>query len=117
MREINYALIALAITWLAIFFIVPAADSDIKLWKLFGLASIGGVFAYLLVLLGESVIEDIVKIVIPIILSGVLWGTVPELGYVFIATLVFGVTGAVTNQINQYATNKRVQSDQPAAGR
>ncbi len=117
MRETKYALIALAVTWLAIFFIVPAADFDIKLWKLFVSASIGGIFACLLVLLGESVIEDIVKIVIPIILGGVLWGAGPELGYVFISALISGVTGAVINQINQYATNKRVQSGQPAAGR
>ena len=68
-------------------------------------------------MLGESVIEDIVKIMVPIILGGVLWGSAPELGYIFISALISGVTGAVINQINQYAANKRVQPDQPAAGR
>lgn len=117
MRETSYMLLALLITWLAIFFIVPVADFDIELWELVVSASVGGIFACLLVLLGESVIEDIVKIVILLILGGILWATTPRLGYIFISALLSGVTGAVINQINQYAANKRMQSDQPTAGR
>ena len=117
MRETNYALIALAVTWLAIFIIIPAADFDIKLWKLIVSASVGGIFACLLVLHGEAVVEDIVKVVILLILTGVLWGKAPKLGYIFISVLISGVTGAVFNQISQYAANKRSQSNQPTAGR
>jgi hypothetical protein len=117
MREIICALLGMLITWLAIFFIVSVADFDIKLWELVVAASVGGIFACLLVLLGESVIEDIVKIVILLILGGVLWATTPRLGYIFISALLSGVTGAVINQINQYAANKRMRSDPAKLGR
>ena len=102
MRETGYILLALLITWLTIFFIVPAAGFDAKLWQLIVSASIGGIFAGLLVLLGESVIEAIVKLVILLVLSGILAGSKPGFGFIFVSALISGVTGAVINQINQY---------------
>jgi hypothetical protein len=111
MRETSYILLAFLFAWLAIFLIVPVAEFDITLWELVVSASVGGLFAGLLVLLGESVIEDIVKIVLLLILGGILWGTTPRLGYIFVSALVAGLTGAVINQINQYAANKRMQRD------
>ena len=99
-------LLALSVTWIAIFFIVPLEEFDMRLWELLISASIGGLFAGLLVLLGESVIEDIVKIVIMLVLCGILWATTPGLGYIFISALLAAITGSVFNQINQYAANK-----------
>lgn len=109
MRGKGYLLIAFAVTWLAIFLIIPTADFDIELWKLIVSASVGGMFACLLVLHGEAVVEDIVKVVILLILAGVLWGKAPKLGYVFVSVLVSGVIGAVINQVSQYSANKRVR--------
>jgi len=111
MRETSYILLALLITWLGIFVIVPVIGSDIKLWELVVSAFIGGIFAGLLVLLGESVIEDIIKVVILLILGGAFGAATSRLGFIFISALLSGVTGAVINQINQYAANKRMQTD------
>lgn len=103
----TYILIALIITWVAIFFAIPEAGFDIEKWVLIVSASIGGTFSSLLVLLGESVIEDIVKLVMMLVLSGIVWVTNPKLGYIFITILISGGMGAIINQINQYAVNKR----------
>ena len=99
------------ITWLAIFFIVPVMGFDIKMWLLIVSASIGSVFAGILVLLGETVIENIILVGVFLVLAGVLWGTKPSLGFIFISALISGVTGAITNQFYQYAANKALQSD------
>lgn len=104
----TYILIALLTTWVAIFFAIPEAGFDVEMWVLIVSASIGGIFSSLLVLLGESIIEDIVKLVIMLVLSGIVWGTNPKLGYIFISILISGGMGAIINQINQYATNKRI---------
>jgi hypothetical protein len=110
MREIICALLGMLITWFAIFFIVPVMGFDIKMWVLIVSASIGGMFTGFLVLLGETVIENIILVVILLVLTGVLWGTTPSLGFIFISALLSGVAGAITNQINQYAANKALQS-------
>lgn len=99
--------IAFVTTWAAIFFAIPEAGFDIELWVIIASASIGGIFSSLLVLLGESVIEDIVKLLVVLVLSGIVSGTNPRLGYIFISTLISGVMGVIINQINQYAAGKR----------
>ena len=94
------------IAWFTIFFVVPVLGFDIKTWVLIVSASIGSIFAGLLVLLGETVIENIVLMVIVLVLAGVLWGTTPDLGFVFMSALISGVIGVITNQINQYVASK-----------
>ena len=112
MRETIYILVALVVTWLAIFFIVPVTGFDINLWKLVLSASVGALFAGILVLHREAVVEDILKVIILLILAGVLWGEMPELGFIFVSALIAGVAGAVFNQVNQCAANRRMQTDQ-----
>lgn len=80
------------------------------MWILIVSASVGGIFAGLLVLLGETIIEDIIKVAILSVISGTLWATTPKLGFVFISAVISGVTGTVINQISQYAANKALQS-------
>ena len=111
MREKIRTLLGMLITWFAIFFIVPVMGFDIKMWVLIVSASIGGIFTGFLVLLGETVIENIILVVILLVLAGVLWGTTPSLGFIFISALLSGVTGAITNQINQYTANKHFKND------
>jgi hypothetical protein len=98
--------IAFVSTWAAVFFAIPEAGFDIELWVRIVSASVGGLFSSLLVLLGESVIEDIVKLLVVLVISGIVSGTNPELGYIFISTLISGVMGVIINQINQYAVRK-----------
>jgi hypothetical protein len=111
MREKFYTRLGILITWFAIFFIVPLMGFDINIWVLIVSASIGGLFAGLLVQLGETVIENIMLVAIVLVLAGVLWGEKPSLGLIFISALLSGVIGAIINQINQYAANKALKSE------
>lgn len=106
MSERIFLILGILMTWLAIFIIVPFTGFDIKVWELTLSASIGGLFAGLLVLQRETVIENIILVVIILVLTGVLSGRNPDLGFIFISALLSGVIGAITNQINQYAANK-----------
>ena len=81
------------------------------MWVLIVSASIGGIFAGFLVFLGETVFENIILVLVALVLAGVLWGTKPGLGYIFISALLSGLIGAITNQINQYAADQAPQSD------
>jgi len=92
---------------MTIFIAIPKAGFDSEIWVLIVSASAGGIFSGLLVLLGESVIEDIVKLVILLVLSGIVWGTNPKLGYIFMSILISGWIGAIVNQINQFTASKR----------
>ena len=104
----TYILIAILTTLVTIFIAIPEAGFDIKMWVLIVSASVGGMFSGFLVLLGQSVIEDIVILLTLLVLAGVLWGTNPELGYIFISILISGGTGAIANQIYQFTPNKRM---------
>jgi hypothetical protein len=116
MHEKIYISLGILITWFAIFFIVPLVGFDINLWMLILSASIGGLFAGLLVLLGETVIENIILVLVFLVLAGVLWGHKPSLGFIFISVLISSVIGVITNQVNQYAANKALKLGTPKSG-
>jgi len=116
MHEKIYTSLGILITWLAILFIVPLVGFDTKLWVLILSASIGGLFSGLLVLLGETVIENIILVLVFLVLAGVLWGHKPSLGFIFISVLISSVIGVITNQVNQYAANKAFKSGTPNSG-
>jgi len=116
MYEKLYTRLGILITWFAIFFIVPLVGFDVKLWILILSASIGGLFAGLLVQLGETVIENIILVLVFLVLAGVLWGYKPGLGFIFISVLISSVIGVITNQVNQYAANKALKSGTPKSG-
>jgi len=59
-----------------------------------------------LVLLHETVIENIILVLVFLVLAGVLWGHKPNLGFIFISVLISSVVGVITNQANQYAANE-----------
>lgn len=79
---------------------------DIKMWALTLSATIGGLFAGLLVLLGETVIENIILVIVLLVISGAVSGANPNLRFIFITALLAAVIGTTTNLINQYVTNK-----------
>ena len=117
MREKTFTLLGIFITWISIFFVVPLMGFEIAIWVLIVSAFIGGLFAGVLVLLQETVIENIFLVVLVLVLAGVLWGHKPSLGFIFISALLSGVIGAITNQINQYAANKEaLKSGPPQSG-
>ena len=109
--------LGMLITWLAIFFIVPLMGFDIKkMWILVVTASVSALFSGLFLLLRESAIENIVLIVVTAVISGVFSGAKPALGFIFISTLLSGVIGTITNQVNQYAANKALKPGTPQSG-
>jgi hypothetical protein len=116
MHEKIYTRLGILITWFAIVFIVPLVGFDIKLWVLILSASIGGLFAGLLVQLSETVFENIILVLVFLVLAGVLWGYNSSLGFIFISVLISGVIGVITNQVNQYAANKALKSGTPKSG-
>ena len=101
------------ITGFAIFFVVPHMGFGVKPWILILSAFIGGLFAGFIVLLRETVLENIIMMAIVLVLAGILSGTKPDSGFVFISALLSGVIGTITNQINQYAANKTLKSGTP----
>lgn len=105
MHKKTYISLGILISWFAIFFIVPLLGFDISSWMLILAASIGGLFSGLLVLLGETVFENIVLVLITLVLTGVLWGHNPSLGFIFVSVLISSVIGVITNQISQYIAN------------
>ena len=113
MHEKIYISLGMLITWFAILFIVPFVGFDINWWVLILSASIGGLFSGLLVLLGETVIENIILVLVFLVLAGVLWGHKPSLGFIFISILISSVIGVIINQVNQYAADKAHKSGSP----
>jgi len=115
MHEKIYISLGILITWFAIFFIVPLVGFDIKLWELILSASIGGLFAGLVVWHGETVIENIVIVGVVLVLAEI-WSGKFGLRYIFISALISGVIGVIINQVNKYATNKALKSGTPKSG-
>ena len=115
MHEKIYTRLGILITWFVIFFIVPLMGFDINIWVLIVSASIGGLFAGLLVQLGETVFENIILVLVFLVLAGVLWGYNSSLGFIFISVLISSVIGVITNQVNQYAANKDSKQDRHKA--
>lgn len=109
MRENIFILAAILFTWLAIFFIVPFMGFDIKMWGLILSATIGGLFAGLLVLPGETVIENIILVIVLLVISGVVSGENANLRFIFITALLAAVIGTMINLINQYITNNMLK--------
>lgn len=116
MREKMFTLSGILITWISIFFVVPYMGFEIKMWVLIVSALIGSLFAGFIVLLRETVIENIIMVAVVLVLAGILSGTKPGFGFVFISALLSGVVGTVTNQINQYAAHKALKSGPPKSG-
>jgi hypothetical protein len=116
MREKIITLLGILITWISIFFVIPLIGFEIKMWVLIVSAFIGSLFAGVIMFLQETVIENIFMVALVLVLAGVVSGTKPGLGFIFISALLSGVIGTITNHINQYAANKALKSGTPQSG-
>jgi hypothetical protein len=104
-RELRFVLLAMVLVWPSIYFLLPAAGYPLKQWVLLVVASVTALYAGVIVFLGETFIEDVVKIGIFLILTGILWYTEPRAGFVFVCALAAGVTGTLLNLVDR-ATRK-----------
>jgi hypothetical protein len=99
----------MAIVWPVVFLALPPAGFFLANWALMVSASVSALFAGVLVLLGETIVEDIVKVGMLLLLSGILWFAAPKIGFVFICALSSGFIGVIMNQINKALSNKVMQ--------
>jgi hypothetical protein len=111
------ASLLLSLLWLVVpvYFSIPAFGYPLSAYWLILLASISALFSILLVLLGESVIEDIVKVVLLLTLSSLLWATKGELGFIIICTVVASASGMLFNHANQWFAGEQIQRTRPHA--
>ncbi|RDH82825.1 MAG: hypothetical protein DIZ80_11170 [endosymbiont of Galathealinum brachiosum] len=106
-----YILIAFIITWLSIFISLIEFGFNVEFWTLIVSASIGALLSSLLVLLGETIIEDIVKLILIIVMPAILMNSNPKLGFIFITALISCITGVTINQLNKYLSYKSNRSN------
>jgi hypothetical protein len=106
MRNLIFCIVTIILVWLAVYLAIPGLGYPVRLWVLITSASVSAIFAWLIVLLGESVVEDIVKLVILAVLSAILSTNSPKLEFVFACTMIAGILGIVMNHINQFAAGK-----------
>lgn len=97
------------LAWLVVYFWIPTFGYSLSSYWMILLASISALFSMLLVFLGESVIEDIVKVVLLLILSALLWATKDERGFIFICTAIASASGILLNHANQWVADKSMQ--------
>jgi hypothetical protein len=110
MRDLIFIIVTLILVWLAVYFAIPESGYSLQLWAIITCASISAVFAGLIVLLGEGIIEDIVKVGILVGLSAALGFTTPKIGFLLVCTIISGFAGIVMNHINQFVANKLSKS-------
>ena len=102
MTENKFILLGSLVTGISIFILIPVLGHEVVFWQLIASAVIGGLLAGVLVLLAESIVENIILVGVLLVLSSVLSNTKPGLAYIFIAAVIAGVLGVVFNQLNQY---------------
>lgn len=68
MRDLIFIIVTMILVWLAVYFAIPGLGYSPQLWAIITCASISAILSGLIVLLRESVIEDIVKVVFIVVL-------------------------------------------------
>ena len=84
MRDAVFIAMTMAITWLIVFFALPATGFPLEPWGLVAAASLSALFAALLVMLGETIIENAIVLCVVLVLAGVVSTTSPTFGQGFL---------------------------------
>jgi len=106
MRDLIFIIVTIILVWLLMYFALPILGDSPQPWAIITHASIAAIFSGLLVLLRESIIEDIVKVVVFVVLSALLGLTTLKIGFLFVGAIIAGFIGIVMNHINQFIANK-----------
>lgn len=101
MRNFLFILIAVTLVWTLAYFTMLELGYPIQKWTILLSASLAAIYAGLFVLLGETIIEDGLKIALFLILSGIAWFADPTFSFIFICVVIAGGIGTVLNQINR----------------
>ena len=106
MPNLSFIGIAGILTWTAIYISIPAFGYSLDLLWLILSASVSALLSMLLVMPGESTIEDIVKVVILLVLGSVFSATKSEFGFIVICTAIASASGILFNHANQWIADK-----------
>src|SRR5689334_14805174 len=106
-RELLLIVLAMAIAGSLVYFGLPALGYSLKYWALIGFSAASAVYAGVIVLLGETLIEDLVKLVLFLAIAGGLWYSAPRAGFIFVCVLAAGVVGLVVNQASHAMGEKK----------
>ena len=106
MRGLIFVILAAAITGPLLFFLLPYLGYPLKFWALVVVCGIAALLAATIVVMGESIIEDAVKLVLFLATTGLIWYSAPRAGFIFVSAMAACCVGMVLNQINR-AVNKR----------
>lgn len=106
MRNAVFIVTTMAIVWPIVFFALSPMGFPLEIWALVAAASVSAVFAGLLVMLGETIIENIILVCILLVLSGVVSTTTPKLGFIFVCVFSSAFVGVLMNQINKAIANR-----------
>lgn len=106
MRNAVFIVMTMAIVWPIVFFALPPIGFPLEIWALVASASVSAVFAGLLVMLGETIIENMILVCILLVLSGVVSTTTTKLGFIFVCALSSAFVGVLMNQINKAIANR-----------
>jgi hypothetical protein len=106
MRNLAFISVTMVLVWPAVYFAIPGLGYPLQLWAIITSASISAIFAGSIVLLGESIIEDIVLVGILLLLTTALGFAAPKIKFIFVCVIIAGLVGIVMSHINQFVANK-----------
>lgn len=114
MRDTFYIFTTMIFVWTSVAIVSPTTTEQNLSTAQIIVASVAAVYAGLFVLLGESIIEDIVKSVIMLILASVLALNMLEMKFVLYAALISSLAGIFFNAMNKKAADNALKKNSSA---
>ena len=102
MRDLLLALFALLLTGIAVYLTVTTTGPALKPWVVLACTGVAALYAAGLVVMGESIIEDAVKVamlLVPAIIVVVIEG---RFAFILAAVSIAAAVGVSVNQLNRY---------------
>ena len=101
MRDLLFICSALVLAGACVFFSVTSLDVELRDWVVIACAVIAALYAAGLVIMGETIIEDVVKLVLFLVPAGIIVLVDARFLFVLIAVVIAGVVGVSLNQLNR----------------
>lgn len=102
MRDVLFPLFALTSTGLAVYLAVTMTGPALKPWVSLACAGVAALYAAGLVVMGETIIEDAVKVVMLLVPASIAVVIDTRLLFVLTTVLIAGAIGVTINQLNRY---------------
>lgn len=91
----------MTMVWFVVYFSISELGYPIHVWTVLVSVSVSAVYAGVIVLLGETIIEDGIKVAMFLVLSTIAWYADSSFSFVLICVVTAGGIGAVINHINR----------------